>query len=174
MSLFLKSPLGRSVLMGALFLSLGACVGAGAGPGGGMGTVADILIGGGVHGGRELRGEVRRIDTRREEIQIASSWGRTERVRYNRGTRVLYRDRRLNVRDLARGDVVRVRVDSRRRGELYANRIVLQERSRNRNDNRRGNRGRGWFSQNESVDASIFSSSESQILPHAGALASTR
>ncbi len=112
----------------------------------GAGTMADILLGGGhgrVYDARDLRGEVRRVDTRRQTIQL-STGRRTEHVRYDRNTRVSYGNRRYNVRNLKRGDLVYVRVDRDRRGSLYTRHIELQDRRRQ--DRRRG---RGWFSFDE-------------------------
>jgi hypothetical protein len=75
---------------------------------------------------RELRGEVRQVDTRRQEIQIEAGWGQSEWVTYDGRTQVVYRQRRYNVGDLERGDLVRMRVDDRY-GETYTDYIEVQQ-----------------------------------------------
>jgi hypothetical protein len=109
----------------ALLLTSGSCAG--------MGTLADVLATtGGVSGNnRELSGEIRSIDTRRQELQIQTVWGRSDRVQYDGRTDVIYQQRRYSVRDLERGDVVRVLVDNRGR-DLYASRIQVQQSVRDR------------------------------------------
>jgi len=126
-----SAAMGRASA-GALLLGLTACAG--------LGTVGDVLAGGGVLGlGNEISGEVRQVDTRRQQLQVEVSRGRTERISYDGRTEVVYRQRRYSVRDLERGDVVRVRVAEQRRGELYARRIQLQESVRDRRVGREAN-----------------------------------
>ncbi|MEX2584354.1 MAG: hypothetical protein WD766_13885 [Gemmatimonadota bacterium] len=91
----------------------------------GLGSLADILAGG-VLGGGDVSGEVRRIDERRQEIEVQSGWGGAQRVRYDRRTQVIYRQRRYDVRSLERGDLVRVRVENDRRGTPYTNLIYVE------------------------------------------------
>ena len=145
---------GRVAVLSSLLLLTG-CLSMG--HMGGAGTMADILLGGGRGGGgvndsRDLRGEIRNVDTRRQTIHISTGW-RTEQVRYDRSTRVSYGNRRYNVRDLRRGDLVRVRLDrDRRRGTMYTRQIQLQDRQRDNRRDRR-NRGRNWFSFDEAFAA---------------------
>lgn len=111
------------LLLALVPLGLGACAS--------MGSWEEILAdvaGGGVYGD-ELSGEIRRIDTRRQEIELSSGWSGNERVRYDRRTEVVYRQRRYDVRDLERGDRVRVRLDDHDR-EPYARVIYVEESSR--------------------------------------------
>ncbi|HUE95960.1 MAG TPA: hypothetical protein VMN39_04845 [Longimicrobiaceae bacterium] len=105
-----------------------------------FGSLEDILatVGAGGLYGNEVSGEISRIDTRRQEIEIASAWGGAERVRYDGRTEVIYRQRRYDVRDLERGDRVRVRVDDRRDRDRdrYATVIHVQESRTTRSDDR--------------------------------------
>jgi hypothetical protein len=126
------SNFGKPVVLGALLLSLPGCAGVG------MGSLEDILgSAGGVYGG-DVSGEIRQVDTRRQEIEVASGWGGAQRFRYDGRTEVVYRQRRYDVRSLERGDLVRIRVDSDRYGERYASYIQVQESARDR-----GGVGRG-------------------------------
>ncbi len=94
-------------------------------------TLSDVMASTGGGYNRELSGEIRSIDTRRQELQIQSNRGRTDRVRYDGRTDVIYQQRRYTVRDLERGDVVRIQVDSRG-GDYYASRIQVQQNVRDR------------------------------------------
>lgn len=112
-----------------IIFPLFALVFLGAAPGcASMGSWEDILrdAGGGVYG-NEIRGEVQYVDTRRREISVSNGWGSAERVRYDGRTEVLYHQRRYDVRDLERGDYVRVRVDDDRGREPYARTINVEE-----------------------------------------------
>ncbi len=96
-----------------------------------LGTLADVLATGGVYGGgSELSGEVRALDTRRQEIEVQPGWGQSQRVEYDGRTVVVYRQRQYEVRDLQRGDLVRIQLDQNRQGVSYASRIELQESTR--------------------------------------------
>jgi hypothetical protein len=93
-----------------------------------MGTLADILASGGVYGGgSELSGEVRSLDTRRQEIEVQPGWGQSQWVGYDNRTVVVYRQREYEVYDLQRGDQIRIWLDQDRQGESYASRIELQQ-----------------------------------------------
>lgn len=91
----------------------------------GMG-LEDLL--GGLPPGSDVRGEIDWVDERSREIGVSSGWGGRETVRYDSRTRVVYRDRRYEVRDLERGDVVSIDVEEDSRGRTYA-RTVRVERS---------------------------------------------
>ena len=138
MSNFLRAPASRVASIVLLLVAVTGCVGVG------MGTLADILSADEIYGtGQDLRGEIRRIDTRRQEIELESKW-RTERVRYDGRTEVIYRQRRYRGGDLERGDFVRIRTDTDRRGDLYASTIQVQEGGRDRRDSdRRDTRRQG-------------------------------
>lgn len=122
-----------SILL-ALLLSLPGCVG--------LGTLADVMAGDILNGGRDLSGEISRIDSRRQEIELRSGWGGNERIRYDGRTQVLYRQQRYSVRDLERGDVVRVLLTQNRDGRLIADRIQVQQSTRDRRDTSRSARAR--------------------------------
>src|SRR5688572_12985406 len=94
------------LLVGGFFaVSASGCAGVG------METLADVLAGGGGLYGQEISGEIRQIDTRRQEIEVQSGWSGSEWVRYDGRTSVVAGQRRYDVRDLRRGDEVRVLVD---------------------------------------------------------------
>lgn len=108
-----------------------------------MGTLADVLAGGVT--GSSVSGEVRSIDTRRQEIQLTTGWSGSERIRYDNRTQVIYQQRRYNVRDLGVGDYVQVQLgQSRDRDRRYATTIRIREDARqgrgNSPGNSRGNR----------------------------------
>lgn len=86
----------------------------------------DVLTG--IPMGGDVRGEITRVDERSRLIAVRGSWGGGETVRYDSRTRVIYRDRNYRVRDLERGDLVSIDVDSESRGRSYA-RTVRVERS---------------------------------------------
>jgi hypothetical protein len=113
-----KSVGGRHLAIPLLAFGMSACAG--------MGTIGDILAAGTGLGGGEVSGEIRSIDTRRQEIEIHNGWGRTDRLRYDNRTRVVYQQRNYSVRDLERGDVVRARVNPDRNGRLHTDYIVVQ------------------------------------------------
>jgi hypothetical protein len=115
------------LVIAAVLLASASCAG--------MGTLAEVLAStGGVYGnGQELSGEIRSIDTRRQELQLQSARGGSDRLRYDGRTEVIYQQRRYSVQDLERGDVVRVLVDSRGQ-QPYASRIQVQRSVRDRPD----------------------------------------
>lgn len=126
--------LRRLLVAPFLVLLVGACAG--------MGTLGDVIAGpggGGIYGNRVVRGEIRSIDARRQEISIASGWLGTERIRYDGRTQVIYRQRRLSVHDLGRGDYIRIQVDNRRRDRPVANRIQVESIADRRYGGRSGN-----------------------------------
>lgn len=100
----------------------------------GLGNVLD-----GIPLGGDVRGRVEWVDARSREIGISSSRGSRETVRYDSRTRVVYRDRVYDVRDLERGDVVSIDVDQDSRGRRYA-RTVRVERDVRSSDGRGGGR----------------------------------
>ena len=93
----------------------------------GMG-LSDILSG--IPLGGDVRGEIVWVDSRRREMGISSGWGNRETLRYDSRTRVVYRDRRYDVRDLERGDVVSVDVDEDSRGRRYAETVRVERSAR--------------------------------------------
>ena len=119
----------------ALAVTAGGCAGTG---------WDDVLYGGGGYGlDRDLQGEVRGVG--RRTIDLRTEDGRYASVRYDSRTDVRYRDRRYSPRALERGDVVTVRLDRTRNGELYARNVVVRRTMREtrgtydrRGDGRRG------------------------------------
>jgi hypothetical protein len=103
-----------------------------------MGSLEDILSG----FGGDLRGEVRQIDTRRQEVLIRSDRGRNERVLYDGRTEVIYRQRLYAIRDLEIGDYVRVRFDQGGRNR-YASTIEVEAGIQDRQASRVPSQGRG-------------------------------
>lgn len=78
--------------------------------------------------GTTLDGEVRSLDTRRARLSVRDDYsGRTETVRYDGRTSVVYRQRQYPVSALERGDRVRIRLAQGRNGEWYADRIEVRE-----------------------------------------------
>jgi hypothetical protein len=94
--------------------------------------IGDVLGGGAF--ARDLTGEVRGVDTRRQTIDIRTRDGRSTRVAYDRQTRVEYRGRYYAASALERGDVVSVRLRRDRRGRDYADRVVVRQNARDTHD----------------------------------------
>jgi hypothetical protein len=102
-----------------------------------VGTVLEDVAGSGLGGGPTLSGEVRSVDTRRGRLQIRDEYERrTETVRYDSRTRVVYGNREYPVSSLERGDYVRVRVDYDRDGNAWADRIEVRGSGRDDRDDR--------------------------------------
>lgn len=74
-----------------------------------------------------VEGQIRTVDTRRGRLEVRDGWNRGYTVRYDRDTRVVYRQRVFPVSALERGDVVRVRVVQGRNGVLWADRVDVRE-----------------------------------------------
>jgi hypothetical protein len=79
-----------------------------------------------------LAGEVRSVDTRRGTLHLRDDWNRAHTLRFDGGTRVVYRQRVYPVHALERGDVVRVRVARDRQGRLWADRVDVSQSVRER------------------------------------------
>ena len=115
---------------------------AGLGGGCAAGGWEDVLYGGPSRG-YEVTGEVNRVDSRSRTIDLRDDRGRSTRVRYDGSTRVVYRGRRYQPTALERGDLVTVRVERDRRGDLLARNVVLRRDARDRygrGDDRRDDR----------------------------------
>ena len=133
----------RAVLALAL-LSAAGCAGMGAG------GWEDILGGTGGRAGRagtggSVRGEIGRVDTRRQEIELSSSFGGRTRLYYDSRTRVAYRGQRYSVNSLRSGDRVAVLVEQSRRGDRYARQINVEQTARDRDGGRSGQAANGRF-----------------------------
>lgn len=152
MSRLSPATLARFPLVLLLFLSVPGCAGMG------WEELADVLAGG-VLGGQDVSGEIRRVDTRRQEIELQSAWGGAERIQYDGRTEVIYGQRRYRVENLERGDLVRVTLAAEQSRTPYARLIRVQESAsdRGRDDDRYRQRQRfegaivaidtraGWF-----------------------------
>jgi hypothetical protein len=92
----------------------------------------DVLHGGGARNAFDVTGEVNRVDARSGTMEIREDRGRNVRVRFDRGTRVVYQGRRYSPTALERGDFVTVRVERDRRGDLYARNVVVRRDARAR------------------------------------------
>lgn len=115
--------ISRTAALASLATTLVGCAGMN------MGSLADILASGVGMNGSSVTGEIRSIDTRRQEIQLTSSWSGSERIQYDNRTEVVYQQRRYDVRDLDVGDYVQVQLDDSR-GQRYASAIYVQESAR--------------------------------------------
>ena len=76
----------------------------------------------------EIAGTVQRVDSDRQEIQVRTTDGQLTRIRYDISTRVSNRDRDMRVDDLRNGDLVRIELSNRDRGERYATVIRMNDR----------------------------------------------
>jgi exosome complex RNA-binding protein Csl4 len=102
-------------------------------------------------GSATMSGEVRSVDTRRARLQLRDDYnGRTETLRYDDRTRVVYRNQQYPVSALERGDIVRVRVVADRGGERWADLIEVRQNVRDRSNASRTQRLDGTVTQ---VDA---------------------
>jgi len=77
--------------------------------------------------GGDLVGEIQYVDTRDGQIELRTDAGRTQRVRYDRQTRVTYRQKDYNVSNLEPGDFVAMRTTQDRGGQLYTDLITVRE-----------------------------------------------
>lgn len=93
----------------------------------------DVLYGGGSRNAYDVTGEVSRVDSRSRTLEIREDRGSgSVRVRYDGDTRVVYQGRRYQAASLERGDLVTVRVERDRRGDLYARNVVVRRDARGR------------------------------------------
>lgn len=129
----------RWSVLALLLLSTAGCAGMGGG------SLEEILGGMGGFGGG-VRGEVDRVDTRRQEIELTASFGQRTRLQYDSRTRVSYRGERYAVRSLQAGDRISAQVERTREGESYARQIDVVERARDEGRDREAGRvSRGRF-----------------------------
>jgi hypothetical protein len=94
----------------------------------GYGGLGDVLVGDVF--ARDLTGEIRHVDVRRQTIELRTRDGRSARVDYDRRTQVEYAGRRYPVSALERGDYVSVRVRQDRSGRGYADRVIVRRNVR--------------------------------------------
>lgn len=126
----------------AATLALGATAGGCAGYG-----MEEVLNGGlGTLYGNQVEGEIRGVNTRSRYLEVRTYHGRSERVRYDGRTRVIYRDRQYNPSALERGDEVSIRTSRDRNGYLYADHVrVRHSRGDDRYDSRDRDRDRDRY-----------------------------
>jgi hypothetical protein len=86
----------------------------------------------------EMVGEIRSVDTRSREIEIRTDDRRSESVRYDNQTRVVYRNREYSVANLERGDYVAMRVKTDPSGYSYTDHILVRESVQERGSDRGG------------------------------------
>lgn len=83
-------------------------------------------------GRNDLIGEVRWVNTSNRQIELRSDSGRNLRVRYDRTTQVVYRQRDYEVADLEPGDYVAMRAHRDYDGQYYADYITVRESAQDR------------------------------------------
>lgn len=76
---------------------------------------------------RNIVGEVSNIDTRAREIEVRTDGGRTQSIRFDNNTQVVYRQRDYAVSNLEPGDYVALRTKQDRDGRLYTDQITVRE-----------------------------------------------
>lgn len=151
----------QSILRWRPLAALGLALVASACSGNSLGTLGDILGGGGSTGGQQgqLTAEVRAVDTSRQAIQVTSQEGQTGYVRYDQNTVVVYQQQQYPVTALERGDVVVMQVQEDAQGNLYTARIDVQQSVQERSGQSTGtgsvqqfqgrvgsvDHDRGWF-----------------------------
>jgi hypothetical protein len=87
---------------------------------------------GGIFGNNDLVGEVRNVDTRTREIELRTEAGRSEYVRYDNQTRVLYRQQEYAVSNLEPGDYVAVRARQDGNRGYFTDYITVRESAQDR------------------------------------------
>ncbi len=116
---------GRMMLRVALALSLIAA--SGCDQMGGLGNPPGSIYGPGGQEQTELEGEVQRVDTRSQQIEVRTQDARTRRVGYSSATRVIYRQQDYSVDNLEPGDVVSMRVEQDRYGSYSTDLIRVRQ-----------------------------------------------
>ena len=152
--------LGRRGVVLAAVLAASGCAS------GGLGPLGDILAGAaGLPGsGQQQQGqvvaEIQGLDPQRRLIQVRTQNGQTGSLLYDQNTVVVYQQRRYEVANLERGDVVAIQVQQTNQGSPYASRIDVQQSVQERTGQTGGGAGqvqqfsgrvgqidyqRGWF-----------------------------
>ena len=81
-------------------------------------------------GGREqteLEGEIQRVDTRLQQIEVRTQDARTRRVGYSSTTRVVYQQQDYSITALEPGDIVSMRVEQDRSGNYSTDLIRVRQ-----------------------------------------------
>jgi hypothetical protein len=81
----------------------------------------------------EIFAEIVRVDTSSRQIHLRPDDNRNRVIEYSADARVLYRGREYPIAQLERGDQVSMQLMKDSRGNLYADLIRVQERSREQN-----------------------------------------
>jgi hypothetical protein len=79
----------------------------------------------------ELHAEVQSVDTRQQQIVVATQDGQRGGVLYDQNTQVVYRNQSYPVSALERGDIVSMRVQQTQQG-LYTDYILVQQSAQER------------------------------------------
>lgn len=82
----------------------------------------------------EIVGEIASVDPRRQEIEVRTDDRRVRAVRYDRRTRVVYRDREYEVSNLEPGDYVAVQTRQENYGAIYADLVRVRQSVQERGD----------------------------------------
>ncbi|MDQ3389027.1 MAG: hypothetical protein M3483_05925 [Gemmatimonadota bacterium] len=95
---------------------------------GALGGLGDILGGGtGAGGGSgQVEGEVRRVDSRDQRIELRTRQGQTINVFYDQRTRVVYQGRDYPPTALEAGDAVAMQIQQDARGNYYTEYVTVQ------------------------------------------------
>ncbi len=103
----------------------------------GSGGLGDIL--GGVLNAPSSQGgtatldvEIMANDTQRQLLQVRTSDGREGVIRWDSGTEVVYNNERYSAAALERGDLVEMRVQETRDGELYTDYVYVTRSAQER------------------------------------------
>jgi hypothetical protein len=124
---------GRALVLTAALLASGGCAPFGdTGWGPRMPSARNVV----------LDGQVWAIDSRRGRIQLRSDRGRTNTIKLDRATRIVYRRRNYPVDALERGDLVRIWVEVGPGGDAWADRVEVRQSVRERYGDRYDGNGR--------------------------------
>lgn len=101
-----------------------------------LGTLGDILgMPSGATQTGQLSAEVRQVDRQNQRIQVVTHDGQSGYVFFDENTIVVYRQQQYSATALERGDIVTIQVQQDSRGNLYTNRIDVQQSVQERDGN---------------------------------------
>ena len=101
-----------------------------------LGTLGDIIgMPSGAAQTGQLSAEVRHVDGQNQRIQVMTQDGQSGYVFFDENTVVVYHQQQYPVTALERGDVVTLQVQQDSRGNLYTNRIDVQQSVQDRTGN---------------------------------------
>jgi hypothetical protein len=141
----MRKVLGIFVLLAATVLAGCPALEQLGGPGGlgGYGGTTDT----------DVIGEVEYVDPRSREIEVRTDRGRTDVLRYDDRTQVIYRQRNYSVSNLERGDYIAARVRQERDGRNYTDTITVRESVQDRSGS--GSSGRSGGRRYDQVDGRV-------------------